>query len=72
MQPPTLVRRRGEAASEQKLFVLAQTAHVADFFEHLCGFFLHVESLLPPPLGVESDLRHFSLFRRGGGLRGLL
>jgi hypothetical protein len=54
VHPPPFVRRRGEAAGEQKLFVFAQSAHVLDFSKDSCDFLLHGKILLSRLFGVDS------------------
>ena len=71
MQPPPLVGRRGEAAGEQVLFVLAQAADTADFSQHARDFFFHIGTLAlgsvcverenpsaPVYRGIHADARH--------------
>lgn len=64
MELPALVRGRGEASSEQVLFVLAQRSNPCEFLEHPRGFFFHSRKIPSPANPVEPVLsrRYFSLF----------
>ena len=57
MQPPPLVRRGGQAAGEQKLFVFAQAPDVPDFLERARDLSFHQCTLGSRSQPVELEMR---------------
>lgn len=57
MEMPTLVGRRGQASSEQVLFVFAQAADASELCEHLGDFFFHRATLTALAWRVEGQMR---------------